>query len=100
MTTIPVHLPELGTAGQEVRIGYWFVEAGEEVDAGDRLVELLLPGITFDVPAPAAGRILRIEKPADRTARTGDVLGWIESGGGEDAEQLGASETGPPGAQA
>lgn len=74
---VPVRLPELG-ADEPVRISCWLVEAGDAVDAGDRLVELLVSGMTFDVPAPAAGVLQRIEKGFDAVVQTGDVLGWIE----------------------
>ena len=74
---VPVWLPEIG-ANEPVRISCWLVEPGEVVDAGDRLVELLISGMTFDVPAPASGTLQRIEIGSEMTVKTGDLLGWIE----------------------
>ena len=74
---VPVRLPELG-AGEPVRISCWLVDTGDAVEAGDRLVELLVTGMTFDVPAPAGGVLQRIEKGFDTVVQTGDILGWIE----------------------
>ena len=47
----PILLPELG-AGPAV-LSVWFAEPGETVFEGDRLVEVLVAGATFDVSAPA-----------------------------------------------
>ncbi len=74
---VPIELPELGAEDEPVRVSSWFVEPGDRVDAGEQVVELLLPGMTFDVFAPSAGVLTRIEKPLDATVKTGDILGWI-----------------------
>jgi len=73
----PILLPELGTA--PVVLSVWFADPGEFVYEGDRLVEVLVAGATFDVPAPATGRL--IEKralPNDRLT-TGQVLGIVDA---------------------
>ena len=73
----PILLPELGAA--PVVLSVWFADPGEFVYEGDRLVEVLVAGATFDVPAPATGRL--IEKralPNDRLT-TGQVLGMVEA---------------------
>lgn len=72
-----IRLPELGT-GETVRVSCWLVEPGDPVDQGDRVVEVLVPGMTFDVPAPVDGVLTRIDKPPDTAVVSGDVLGWIE----------------------
>jgi pyruvate/2-oxoglutarate dehydrogenase complex dihydrolipoamide acyltransferase (E2) component len=77
--SIPIVLPELGAGGADVRVSSWLVDLGDEVDAGDRVVEVLLPGATFDVPAPAAGILTGIARPVDSVVRSGDTLGWIET---------------------
>ena len=78
MTSVPIQLPELGTAGEAVRVCCWLVDRGDDVDAGERIVEVLIDGITFDVAAPASGRVARIDKALNAVVGTGDVLGWIE----------------------
>jgi pyruvate/2-oxoglutarate dehydrogenase complex dihydrolipoamide acyltransferase (E2) component len=70
-------LPELGVRNQPIRVSEWLVEPGEAVSAGDRVVEVLVQGITFDVPAPASGMLTRIERARDTEVSAGDVLGWI-----------------------
>jgi pyruvate/2-oxoglutarate dehydrogenase complex dihydrolipoamide acyltransferase (E2) component len=77
--TAAIVLPDLGAGDDAIRVGCWLVEPGESVCEGDRLIELLLPGMTFDVAAPVSGVLARIECPFDATVRPGTVLGWIET---------------------
>ena len=73
---VPVSLPDLGPA--PVHVSLWHLRPGESVYEGDRLVELLLPGATFDVPAPVSGVVgERFALPGDRV-EAGQVLGTIE----------------------
>jgi len=51
---------------------------GEQVIAGDRVVELLTPGITFDVESPCSGTLSSSECPSGTEVRERTVLGWIE----------------------
>ena len=74
---MPIVLPDLGTE-TEIRISSWLVDLGDHVEAGDRVAEVLMRGITFDVSASAAGILTVIVKPLDAVVRAGDTLGWIE----------------------
>jgi len=76
---IPVILPELGAGDEEMRVSCWLVDLGDEIAAGDRIVEILIDGVTFDLAAERSGTLARIEKPLDSVVRTGDTLGWIEA---------------------
>lgn len=75
----PIVLPELGAGGEEVRVCGWLVERGDAVEAGDRVVEVVLRGITFDVSASESGVLGRVEKERDELVEPGDLLGWIET---------------------
>jgi 2-oxoglutarate dehydrogenase E2 component (dihydrolipoamide succinyltransferase) len=75
---IPVPLPDLGTAGQPVRVSAWFVEVGDPVEAGEPILEVVTPGITCDVCAPAAGRVDRIIKDLDAPVLPGEVVAWVD----------------------
>jgi pyruvate/2-oxoglutarate dehydrogenase complex dihydrolipoamide acyltransferase (E2) component len=75
----PLTLPDLGAGDEELRVSCWLVDLGDVVGAGDRIVEILLDGITFDVTAETSGTVTRIERPLDAVIRAGDVLGWIET---------------------
>jgi pyruvate/2-oxoglutarate dehydrogenase complex dihydrolipoamide acyltransferase (E2) component len=73
----PIILPELGAA--PVVLSVWFADPGELVFEGDRLVEVLVRGATFDVPSPATGRlIVRLALPNDLLT-PGQMLGVVEA---------------------
>jgi pyruvate/2-oxoglutarate dehydrogenase complex dihydrolipoamide acyltransferase (E2) component len=74
-------LPELGAA--PVVVSAWFADPGELVYAGDRLLEVLVSGATFDVSSPATGRLIEKLALADDPVLPGQVLGLVEVEGGE-----------------
>jgi pyruvate/2-oxoglutarate dehydrogenase complex dihydrolipoamide acyltransferase (E2) component len=69
-------LPELGTA--PLVLSVWFADLGDLVFEGDRLVEILADGATFDVPAPATGRLAEKRALPDDRLQPGEVLGMVE----------------------
>ncbi len=77
-SSIPVPLPDLGTAGEPVRVSAWFVEVGDLVESGEPILEVMIPGITCDVCSPTAGRISRIVKDLDAPVLPGEVVAWVE----------------------
>jgi pyruvate/2-oxoglutarate dehydrogenase complex dihydrolipoamide acyltransferase (E2) component len=60
-------------------LSVWFADVGERVFEGDRLVEVLVGGATFDVAAPATGRLAEKHTWANQPLRPGQVLGTIET---------------------
>ncbi len=69
-------VPEVGVAAPQLSV--WYARPGEQVYAGDRVVELLLGAATFDIAAPCSGRLVeRSAWPHDHVA-AGQVLGYIE----------------------
>ena len=79
----PVRLPDLGAPS--VRLSVWFAEPGDHVYEGDRLVEVLLGAATFDVSAPATGRLRGPLAAPEEELTPGQVLGFIEEDAAEDA---------------
>jgi pyruvate/2-oxoglutarate dehydrogenase complex dihydrolipoamide acyltransferase (E2) component len=78
---VPVVMPELGTP--TAALSLWFVEPGAAVEEGERLLEVLAGAATFDVSAPASGRLTRrCAGPPDKLT-AGQVLGYIEADTGE-----------------
>jgi pyruvate/2-oxoglutarate dehydrogenase complex dihydrolipoamide acyltransferase (E2) component len=75
----PLKLPDLGVGDEELRVSCWLVDLGDAIDEGDRVIEILMDGVTFDVLAESSGTLTRIERPLDAVVRAGDVLGWLES---------------------
>ena len=73
-----ITLPELGAGDAPIRVSAWLVDEGESVEQGESVVEVLIPGITYDVAAPADGVLERIEKQIGAEISPGDILGWLE----------------------
>lgn len=71
----PIILPELGAA--PVWLSAWFADLGDAVYEGDRLVEVLIGGATFDVPAPATGRLAEKRALPREPLQPGQVLGLL-----------------------
>jgi pyruvate/2-oxoglutarate dehydrogenase complex dihydrolipoamide acyltransferase (E2) component len=72
----PIILPELGAA--PVQLSAWFADPGDAVFEGDRLVEVLVGGATFDVSSPATGRLAERHALANDPLQPGQVLGTVE----------------------
>ncbi|MEX0704675.1 MAG: biotin/lipoyl-containing protein [Planctomycetales bacterium] len=79
MAAVPITLPDLGAGDEPVRVSLWLVDPGQPVLEADRVVELLVSGITFDVSAPVSGTLTRVERIEHTIVATGDVLGWIDT---------------------
>jgi pyruvate/2-oxoglutarate dehydrogenase complex dihydrolipoamide acyltransferase (E2) component len=76
---VSITMPDLDSA--EAVVSLWYVRPGDPVYEGDRVVEVLIPGLTFDVPSPASGRLReRILLPRDPVA-PGQVIGTMETEG-------------------
>ena len=73
---LPITMPELGVPRAAVSL--WFAEPGDTVYEGDRLVEILAGAATFDVSAPATGRLRERLALANDLVVPGQVLGTLE----------------------
>ncbi len=87
-----VILPDLGTGPDEpIVVSYWFAARGDCVWEGDRLVEVVVGPATFDVPAPASGRLAELRGLEDDRVRPGSVLGLLAVEEDADGDRRGAS---------
>ncbi|WP_339726961.1 lipoyl domain-containing protein [uncultured Gimesia sp.] len=83
----PIVVPLLGNADRRLTVSLWLTRVGEQVASGDRVVELLMPGVTFDVEAPCTGTIIGCECQPGVEVEAGTVLGWIEPAVADKPEQ-------------
>ena len=74
---IQIILPDLGTS--QVKFSLWYVQLGEKVLEGDRIAEVSIPGVTFDIQAPTDGKLIEKSALPNDLLSTGQVLGVIES---------------------
>ncbi len=72
----PITLPDLGVA--RAVLSLWYARVGDRVFAGDRVAEVLIPGATVDVPAPADGVLAGQAVLANDPLVAGQVIGEIE----------------------
>src|SRR3990172_6505797 len=57
----PIPVPPLGEQKQtQTTLNFWYVEEGARVAAGDDLAELVTDKAAFNLPAPEAGKVVRI----------------------------------------
>jgi pyruvate/2-oxoglutarate dehydrogenase complex dihydrolipoamide acyltransferase (E2) component len=69
-------MPDVGSGPLTVSV--WLARPGERVYAGDRLVEILMSGATFDVSSPATGRLVEKLASPDEVVTPGQILGFVE----------------------
>jgi pyruvate/2-oxoglutarate dehydrogenase complex dihydrolipoamide acyltransferase (E2) component len=72
----PILLPDVGAAPASLSL--WYANTGDMVFEGDRLVEVLVGGATFDVSAPATGRLREKWALPDDPLSPGQILGMVE----------------------
>ena len=72
----PIVLPDLGVG--RVTLSVWYADRGDPVLEGERLVEVLADGATFEVVSPATGRLKEKRVYPNDPLATGQVLGVVE----------------------
>jgi len=75
---VPILLPDLGTGTEPVRICAWLADPGQTLSAGERIVQVVVPGISFDVVAPVSGELTEVACPLGARVRPGEILGWMQ----------------------
>jgi pyruvate/2-oxoglutarate dehydrogenase complex dihydrolipoamide acyltransferase (E2) component len=76
-TSVP--LPDLGQPSDvAAEVTVWLVDRGESVQAGQSLLEVLIPGATVVVPAPCAGVLVEQLVRPRQQVRTGTAVATLE----------------------
>ncbi|HNQ72882.1 MAG TPA: 2-oxoglutarate dehydrogenase complex dihydrolipoyllysine-residue succinyltransferase [Verrucomicrobiota bacterium] len=88
---IELKVPAVGESITEVEIGDWLKAEGATVAKDENLVVIETEKATVELPAPAAGQLTKILKPAGATAKVGETIALLAAGQGEVASV-------PPGA--
>src|SRR6478752_4884990 len=79
--TTEIKIPQLGESITEAMIAEWLVKEGDSIAKDQNLVSIDSEKATVEIPAPAAGKLIKIVKQNGDAARPGDVIGQIESNG-------------------
>jgi 2-oxoglutarate dehydrogenase E2 component (dihydrolipoamide succinyltransferase) len=89
-----IHVPELGESVADATVGRWLKQEGDQVSAGDALVELETDKINFEVEAEQDGVLEAISKNEGDTVNVGEVIGTIgDAAGNGSAPQQGEPQT-------
>jgi 2-oxoglutarate dehydrogenase E2 component (dihydrolipoamide succinyltransferase) len=75
---IEIRVPQMGESVTEGVIAQWLKQVGEAVAADEPVVEVETDKITVEVPAPAAGVLVRQVVRQGDTVAVGDVIGVID----------------------
>jgi pyruvate/2-oxoglutarate dehydrogenase complex dihydrolipoamide acyltransferase (E2) component len=75
----PIIVPDLGWP--KLLLSVWYVKPGETVFAGDRVVEILLGGATFEMTASSSGTLIEQCACLDERLTPGQVVGYLEVDG-------------------
>ncbi|MCP9488274.1 MAG: multifunctional oxoglutarate decarboxylase/oxoglutarate dehydrogenase thiamine pyrophosphate-binding subunit/dihydrolipoyllysine-residue succinyltransferase subunit [Solirubrobacteraceae bacterium MAG38_C4-C5] len=81
-TTVEVVLPAMGESVTEGTVLEWHVQEGETVEADQTLVEVSTDKVDAEVPAPAAGTLVKIHAAQGDAVAVGAVLAEIAPGDG------------------
>ena len=72
MAEFTATLPSLGDdAGDEAKVSFTYVDAGDSVSEGDDLIEMVTDKATFNVPCPKTGTIKKMLVSEDDTDKVG-----------------------------
>jgi pyruvate dehydrogenase E2 component (dihydrolipoyllysine-residue acetyltransferase) len=72
-------IPKVGLVMEEVKVVRWLKNVGDEVVAGEPLLEVETEKSVVEIEAAASGRLMQILVQVDSQATVGDQVAWIES---------------------
>ena len=74
---VPVTVPTVDGRTEPMVLGSWLVDVGERIEQGEEILEISLPGIVWDLSAPASGRLESVSRFTSDALQPGDICGWI-----------------------
>lgn len=86
-----VKVPRLGDTTERVLIVEWLRDVGDELVAGEGLLEVEADKAKFEIPAPVGGTLVALLVAADEEAAVGMAVCTIES-----PDRAGARAEGQP----
>lgn len=101
----PVRMPQLGETVFEGTVARWLKQPGDPVQRQEPLLDITTDKIDTEVPAPAAGFLLKILAVEGATVQVGSVIAYIgdkeeeeipEEAEGPERAVESSKETGPP----
>ena len=84
---VEIYVPEFGESIAEATVGRWLKEEGDQVQAGEPIVELETDKANFELEAEQDGVLESISKGEGEDVEIGDVIGTINESGEAEAEE-------------
>jgi pyruvate dehydrogenase E2 component (dihydrolipoamide acetyltransferase) len=84
VTLIAQEIPKIGLVMEEVKVVRWLKNVGDNVIAGEPLLEVETEKAVVEIEAAATGLLSRILVQVDSRAVVGDQVAWIESADGRE----------------
>jgi len=81
MSEVQFRMPKMGESITEGKILSWLVKEGDTFEEGDILVEVATDKVDNEVPAPAAGKLVRYAAKALEVVNVGEVIAVLELSG-------------------
>jgi len=75
-----IKMPELGENVTEGTIVHWSKKAGDSIQAGEVLVEVMTEKVNSEVESPVKGVVREILYPEDSIVKVGEVIARIQTG--------------------
>ncbi|MBJ6361575.1 2-oxoglutarate dehydrogenase complex dihydrolipoyllysine-residue succinyltransferase [Paenibacillus sp. GCM10012307] len=76
-----VKVPQVGESITEATISQWLVKEGDQINAGDILLELETDKVNMEVTAEAGGVVSKIIRQTGDNVKVGEVVAQITAGG-------------------
>ena len=92
--SVEFRLPELSDQTDEGVVVAWFKKEGSPVTKGERLLEVQMEKVSFEVVSPITGTVSRILAPRDTVVKNGDLLALLVESGEGISESEAPLETG------
>ena len=81
MSELQFRMPKMGESITEGKILSWLVKEGDTFDEGDILVEVATDKVDNEVPAPAAGKLIKYKAKALEVVPVGEIIAVLELSG-------------------
>jgi pyruvate dehydrogenase E2 component (dihydrolipoyllysine-residue acetyltransferase) len=79
MTRVAQEIPKIGLVMEAVKVVRWLKNVGDDVVAGEPLLEVETEKSVVEIEAAVTGRLTHIMVQVDSQALVGDQVAWIES---------------------
>ena len=78
--TVQITMPQMGESVSEGTVLTWHKQEGDWVEKDETIVEVSTDKVDAEVPAPAAGKLVKILAQEDETVAVGQALAELEPG--------------------